>query len=332
MSLSRRAAHENSRHEPFAGTSSGARCSRSRRRSIARSLYQRNIEVRIKADKSPVTEADVRCEMAIREILEARFPGYGFLRRGDRRAAADAENLWLVDPDRRHQGVRARVPDVLDPDRADARAAKSCSACRARRCTANSPTPNAARGAYLNGKRDRGERDSDARRGGAVRRATLKSLAVGRAMAAIRRAGRARRPHPRLRRFSALSSARGGQDRRRDRDRREHSRHRGVRGDRDRGGGPFTDLDGAPITLGSTTVLATNGPLHPPSCRRLRRLGAGITRGCGAAPVAMVAAAASESRARWRGPIDDFVQIVGLFPRVAASMRRPAISSANRWG
>ena len=41
---------------------------------IARSLYQRNIEIRIKADKSPVTEADVRCELAIREILEARFP------------------------------------------------------------------------------------------------------------------------------------------------------------------------------------------------------------------------------------------------------------------
>ena len=41
---------------------------------IARSLYQHNIDVRFKADKSPVTEADVRCEVAIREILEARFP------------------------------------------------------------------------------------------------------------------------------------------------------------------------------------------------------------------------------------------------------------------
>jgi histidinol-phosphatase len=45
---------------------------------IARSLFQHNIDVRIKADKSPVTEADVRCEIAIREILEARFPSYGF--------------------------------------------------------------------------------------------------------------------------------------------------------------------------------------------------------------------------------------------------------------
>jgi histidinol-phosphatase len=46
--------------------------------SIARSLYQRNIEIRIKADKSPVTEADVRCEMAIRKVIEARFPAHGF--------------------------------------------------------------------------------------------------------------------------------------------------------------------------------------------------------------------------------------------------------------
>src|SRR5580658_103736 len=65
---------------------------------IARSLYQSNIDVRIKADKTPVTEADVRCEMAIREILEARFPSYGFY--GEETGSRDtqAENLWLVDP------------------------------------------------------------------------------------------------------------------------------------------------------------------------------------------------------------------------------------------
>src|SRR6202051_2752526 len=65
---------------------------------IARSLYQHNIEVRIKADKSPVTEADVRCELAIREIIEARFPAHGFY--GEETGSRDenAESLWLVDP------------------------------------------------------------------------------------------------------------------------------------------------------------------------------------------------------------------------------------------
>ncbi len=60
---------------------------------IARSLYQRNIEVRIKADKSPVTEADVRCEHAIREILEARFPHYGFYGEETGAPGVDAETL-----------------------------------------------------------------------------------------------------------------------------------------------------------------------------------------------------------------------------------------------
>src|SRR6202167_1169666 len=65
---------------------------------IARAMYQRNLEVRIKADKSPVTEADVRCEMAIREILEARFPSYGFHGEETGSRDAEAESLWLVDP------------------------------------------------------------------------------------------------------------------------------------------------------------------------------------------------------------------------------------------
>ena len=65
---------------------------------IARGLYQRNLEVRFKEDKSPVTEADVRCETAIREILEARFPAYGFYGEETGVHDLDAESLWLVDP------------------------------------------------------------------------------------------------------------------------------------------------------------------------------------------------------------------------------------------
>src|SRR5271154_4452307 len=65
---------------------------------IARSLYQHNIEVRIKADKSPVTEADVRCELAIRTIIEARFPSHGFYGEETGSHHQDAEYLWLVDP------------------------------------------------------------------------------------------------------------------------------------------------------------------------------------------------------------------------------------------
>src|SRR5450631_4804444 len=65
---------------------------------IARACYQHNIEVRIKADKSPVTEADVRCELAIREIIEARFPAHGFYGEETGMHRQDAEFLWIVDP------------------------------------------------------------------------------------------------------------------------------------------------------------------------------------------------------------------------------------------
>src|ERR1700691_1649309 len=65
---------------------------------IARSLYLRNVEVRIKADRTPVTEAGVRCEMAIREILEARFPAHGFFGEETDPRDLSAESVWLVDP------------------------------------------------------------------------------------------------------------------------------------------------------------------------------------------------------------------------------------------
>jgi histidinol-phosphatase len=43
---------------------------------VVRHYYQSNLAVTIKADKSPVTEADVETEKTIRAILAARFPAY----------------------------------------------------------------------------------------------------------------------------------------------------------------------------------------------------------------------------------------------------------------
>lgn len=65
---------------------------------IARALFRRNLAVRIKEDKSPVTEADVLCEEAIRELLEAQFPTYGFYGEETGVRALQADSLWLVDP------------------------------------------------------------------------------------------------------------------------------------------------------------------------------------------------------------------------------------------
>ncbi len=65
---------------------------------VIRALYQRNIAVTLKADRSPVTEADVRAEEAIRAVLAPRFPGYGFYGEEGGASRMDAESLWLVDP------------------------------------------------------------------------------------------------------------------------------------------------------------------------------------------------------------------------------------------
>lgn len=60
--------------------------------------YQRNLDVIIKADKSPVTQADIETEKAIREIIARRFPDHGFFGEETGQSALDAEYLWLVDP------------------------------------------------------------------------------------------------------------------------------------------------------------------------------------------------------------------------------------------
>jgi histidinol-phosphatase len=58
---------------------------------VVRHYYQRNIAVTLKADKSPVTEADVETERTIRAILAARFPTHGFHGEETGTSALDAE-------------------------------------------------------------------------------------------------------------------------------------------------------------------------------------------------------------------------------------------------
>src|ERR1700730_12193479 len=64
---------------------------------IIRALYGRGIGVRIKPDQSPVTEADVRSEEAIRAVLSERFPSYGFYGEETGQRDMGAEHIWLVD-------------------------------------------------------------------------------------------------------------------------------------------------------------------------------------------------------------------------------------------
>jgi histidinol-phosphatase len=65
---------------------------------VVNRYYQRNVKVSLKADKSPVTEADVETEKAIRGILAAKFPTHGFYGEETGQSAMDAEYIWIVDP------------------------------------------------------------------------------------------------------------------------------------------------------------------------------------------------------------------------------------------
>ena len=65
---------------------------------LIRASYRATIGVRTKPDGSPVTDADVAAEQAIRQLVLGRFPEDGFY--GEETAAdrMDAEHLWIVDP------------------------------------------------------------------------------------------------------------------------------------------------------------------------------------------------------------------------------------------
>jgi histidinol-phosphatase len=65
---------------------------------IVRRHYAGAVNARAKADGSPVTDADLETERAIRALIETRFPHDGFYGEESAAARLDAEHVWLVDP------------------------------------------------------------------------------------------------------------------------------------------------------------------------------------------------------------------------------------------
>lgn len=67
-------------------------------RPILRSYYRRKIDVDIKSDASPVTQADREAEAAIRRLINAAFPEHGIFGEEFGKERADAEYVWVLDP------------------------------------------------------------------------------------------------------------------------------------------------------------------------------------------------------------------------------------------
>ena len=229
---------------------------------IARALFQRNIEVRIKADKSPVTEADVRCEIAIREILEARFPAHGFFGEETGSRGADAESLWLVDP---IDGTKAFVREypMFSTQIALMRHGEIVLGVSSAPVYGELCFAERGCGAYLNGKPIAVSQVAMLE-AAALSSGNMKSLASGgqwaRYGALVARVGRIRGYGDFLH-YHLLASGKIDAVIETDVNILDIAACAAIVSE---AGGRFTDLNGAPLTLQSTSVLATNGRLHAP--------------------------------------------------------------------
>ncbi len=228
---------------------------------VIRKLYQSNLKVEIKTDRSPVTEADVHAEEAIHAVLAQRFPTYGFYGEETGRHRMDAESIWLVDP---IDGTKSFVRDCpfFSTQIALLRGGRFVLGVSQAPAYGELAWAERGKGAFMDGKPIRVS--TTARRDAAiVSTGNLKTLASN---------------PPRWAKFGALipqiSRIRGYGD--------FVHYHLLARGALDvviesdvnildiaaltviveEAGGRFTDLHGGPVGLDTTSVLATNGVLH----------------------------------------------------------------------
>lgn len=235
---------------------------------IARSMYQHNIEVRIKADKSPVTEADVRCETAIREILERRFPTYGFFGEETVARGLDAENLWLVDP---IDGTKAFVREypMFSTQIALMRRGEIVLGVSSAPVYGELAFAERGCGAFLNGKAITVSQISEVEEA-ALSSGNLKTLAASgrwnRYGGLVARLGRIRGYGDFLH-YHLLAAGKIDAVVESDVNILDIAACVAIVSE---AGGRFSDLEGSPITLQSKSVLATNGRLHDQVLAALR--------------------------------------------------------------
>jgi histidinol-phosphatase len=227
---------------------------------IARSMYRRNIEVRHKADKSPVTEADVRCEAAIRAVLEARFPAYGFYGEETTARGMDSENLWLVDP---IDGTKAFVREypMFSTQIALMRRGEIVLGVSSAPVYGELAFAERGGGARLNGEFIAVSRVAQLE-SAALSSGNLQSLATGgrwiRYGELVARVNRIRGYGDFLH-YHLLAAGKIDAVIESDVNILDIAACAAIVSE---AGGRFTDLGGAPLTLRSTSVLATNGHLH----------------------------------------------------------------------
>ena len=231
--------------------------------------FQKNPSVRIKPDASPVTEADVRAEEVIRARLAREFPGYGFYGEESGQHAMGAESIWLVDP---IDGTRSFVREspFFSTQIALMRAGELVLGVSGAPACGELAWAERGGGAFLNGRHIQVSTVTDLK-DAFFSSGNLRSLA--------RSAGWARLGEL----IGRVAYNRGYGD--------FVHYHLLARGSLDvvvesdvnildiaalvvlvrEAGGTFTDLAGAPVGLGTGSVLATNGLLHATVLEALTR-------------------------------------------------------------
>ncbi len=228
---------------------------------IIRSLYQRNVQVQTKPDQSPVTQADIEAEEAIRRVLMERFPTYGFYGEESGQHGIDGDAVWLVDP---LDGTKSFIRDCpfFSTQVALMRENRLVLGVSSASAYGELAWAEEGAGAYLNGHPIHVSATSELH-AAIVSSGNLKTLT--RSMGGWRRFGDLIQRVSRIRGYGDFVHyhllARGSLD---------------VVIESDvnildiaalavivrEAGGTFTDLAGAPVGLQTTTVLATNGLLH----------------------------------------------------------------------
>jgi histidinol-phosphatase len=234
---------------------------------VVRHYYQRNLEVTIKADKSPVTEADVETEKTIRAILAARFPGHGFHGEETGTTALDAEYVWFVDP---IDGTKAFVREypMFSTQIALMHRGRLIVGVSAAPAYGELAWAEIGVGAWLNDAPLRVS-EIDAYDQAALSTGNLKTLAAGprwsKLGAVIGRLGRIRGYGDFLH-YHLLASGRIDAVVESDVNILDVAACAVIV---EAAGGRFTDLEGRPPSLDSTSVLASNGRLHESLLRDL---------------------------------------------------------------
>ncbi len=226
---------------------------------VIRECYARQGAVRIKEDRSPVTEADVRAEEAIRGVLAARFPGHAF--HGEETGRhGDAESLWLVDP---IDGTKAFVREypMFSTQIALLRGGELVLGVSSAPLYGELACAERGAGAWLNGRRLRASTVATIE-DAALSAGNLRTLAAGAGWArygeVVRRVNRIRGYGDFLH-YHLLAAGKIDAVVESDVNILDIAALVTIV---EEAGARFTALDGAPVGLDTTTVLAANPPLH----------------------------------------------------------------------